>query len=63
MINKTFTNEVNVSPSFQCLKASVERKQGFKLQTLLEDHIENFHTINDTEIVDPIYYVAKGVNI
>ena len=62
MINKMFTNEVNISPSFQCLKASIERKQSFMLYKLLENHIENLHVVEDTEVIDPICYVAKGVN-
>ena len=62
MINKMFTNEVNISPSFQCLKASIERKQSFMLYKLLENHIENLHVVEDTEVIDPICFVAKGVN-
>ena len=58
-MNKIFTKEVNISPSFQCKKAFVEMKISKKLQQKLEGKINFLQDIEQYEISDPICLV-KG---
>ena len=59
-INKQYTNEVNVSPAFQCEKAQIEEKVAFKLQKLLGDEFEFPNILSKKEYEDPISIVLNG---
>lgn len=53
-VNKKYTREVNVSPSFQCIKAQVERNASYQLQELLKDQYNFVNAIEYSECKDPI---------
>lgn len=57
-INKKFTNEINVSPSFQCIKSNIEKQMskslGKRLNWIRRD-LEN-KTENQTHKLDPMRY-------
>ena len=52
-INIKNTGEVNVSPSFQCKKAHIERKNALWLQSKIEDKVEMLHKLETIEYQDP----------
>jgi len=51
--NKKYTNEVNVSPSFQCKKSHTERAISLQLQTALEKEVSLTHYMENVEYSDP----------
>lgn len=53
-INRRYTNEVNVSPSFQCIKAEVERKVSFELQEKIRKSLVIRNVLTERKIEDPI---------
>lgn len=53
-LNLKYTKEVNISPSFQCMKAQVERKASFKLQNELNEYRLFPFKLEDKEVQDPI---------
>lgn len=59
-INKQCTNEVNVSPAFQCRKAQIEEKTAMRLQKLLDGKYEFANVISEKEYEDPIDIVLNG---
>lgn len=51
-LNKSITNEVNVSPSFQCKKASLEKRISYDLLKETDTYVcENFEV---SSVMDPI---------
>ncbi|GFI37489.1 anaerobic sulfatase-maturating enzyme [Lachnospiraceae bacterium] len=58
-INRLYTNEVNVSPSFQCMKAQIERKVSLQLQEMLRDRYNFAHLLEEKRCEDPINYLRK----
>lgn len=59
-INKQCTNEVNVSPAFQCRKAQIEEKTAIRLQKLLDGKYDFTNIISEKEFEDPIDMVLDG---
>ena len=57
-INKLYTNEVNISPSFQCIKAQVEKSVSLYLEELLGDEAGVRNKIIESEYMDPIVKVG-----
>jgi radical SAM peptide maturase (CXXX-repeat target family)/CXXX repeat peptide maturase len=51
-LNNCTTNEVNVSPSFQCRKSHVERKVSLLYQK--ESRYESLHQLEEVKYMDPI---------
>lgn len=57
-INKIYTNEINVSPSFQCKKANIEKNIAALLRQAL--NLEKIQNVKTNSIVDPIEYYKKN---
>lgn len=53
-LNYMNTNEINVSPSFQCKKAIVEKKAAESLCLVLKDSISFLNIPKNNGDVDPI---------
>lgn len=53
-LNRKITKEVNVSPSYQCKKAFVERKASCELQKMLEGKYQFVRRIGSEDYIDPI---------
>lgn len=53
-INKKYTHEVNVSPSFQCKKAHIEKKISVKIQKTLQGEFEFVKMLKEEDYMDPI---------
>ncbi len=58
-INKKETGEFNVSPSFQCIKAQVEKRVSKYLQDLLGSRAEIKNYVKESCYEDPIEQVGK----
>ncbi len=56
--NKIYTNEINVSPSFQCKKANIEKNIAAVIKTAL--NLEKIQNVKTNCIVDPIEYYKKN---
>lgn len=53
-INKKSTKEVNVSPSYQCMKAQIERQASYHLQEQLINEFTFLNVLEEKECKDPI---------
>lgn len=53
-INKLYTNEVNVSPSFKCRKSHIERLISQSMMSKFELSEEKIKSLSDLEYKDPI---------
>ncbi len=58
-LNKKETYEVNVSPSYQCMKAQIERQASYKLQKKLAEVIDFSNHLKNEICEDPILKLKK----
>lgn len=58
-LNKKYTNEVNISPSFQCDKAQIERKISVYFQQNLKNMWEFEKELDDIKCEDPIKILER----
>lgn len=63
-INKKYTYEVSVSPSFQCKKAMIENKISYKLQKKIGRKIECYNQLDNDGFKDPYLKMdGAGTNL
>lgn len=58
-INYMATNEVNVSPSYQCVKAQIERSVSARVKKMLSGKMSFENNLADEPIIDPIENIRK----